>query len=141
MTWQTPKTDWQARYDSEGRYAGDYFNASDYVRIKNNLTVLKTKVEDLYAKKVALPDIPTATTESYYTEREINALERGVDSIRESSFDPGLPATKIWYGNSTAPLAEDYNRIESCCLRLNNMLEGQSAARRKLAFTLGGVVF
>ena len=37
MEWQTPKTDWQIRYDENGLYTGDYFEAEDYQRIVGNI--------------------------------------------------------------------------------------------------------
>ena len=51
MAWQTPKTDWAARYDTDGRYTGDYFNAGDYQRIRGNLLDLAEQAEVF-----ALPD-------------------------------------------------------------------------------------
>ena len=40
MEWITPKTDWAARKDAEGKYTGDYFNTEDYNRIKNKIEIL-----------------------------------------------------------------------------------------------------
>ena len=40
MEWITPKTDWMARQDEAGNYAGDYFNTVDFNRIKNNIEFL-----------------------------------------------------------------------------------------------------
>ena len=45
MAWQTPKTDWHGSTNSEGVYTGDRFNASDFNRIKNNLTFLRDMTE------------------------------------------------------------------------------------------------
>ena len=48
MKWQTPKTDWQIRYDENGRYAGDYFEAEDYQRIAGNIEYLRQMARELY---------------------------------------------------------------------------------------------
>ena len=48
MAWQTPKTDWHGSTNSEGVYTGDRFNASDFNRIKNNLTFLRDMAIKLY---------------------------------------------------------------------------------------------
>ena len=48
MAWETPKTDWHGRKNSEGVYTGDRFNASDFNRIKNNLTFLRDMAIKLY---------------------------------------------------------------------------------------------
>ena len=48
MAWETPKTDWHGSTNSEGVYTGDRFNASDFNRIKNNLTFLRDMAIKLY---------------------------------------------------------------------------------------------
>lgn len=48
MAWMQPKMDWESSYDSAGNYTGDYFNFTDYNRIKNNLTELRNKAVLLY---------------------------------------------------------------------------------------------
>lgn len=140
MAWQTPKTDWKVTYDAQGNYTGDYFNATDYQRIKGNLLVLKGMADELYST-ITLPDIPDITAISFFYETVINALERSIDAIANNTYAVGLFVTKIWNGNDAAPLAADLNRIESACLRLYTMLPIQAKARKRLAFTLGGVQF
>jgi hypothetical protein len=140
MAWQAPKTDWKVTYDANGNYTGDYFNAVDYQRIKENLLVLKEMADELYAP-IALPPIPDVAVGSFFFETIVNALERGIDAIANNTFAMGLFETKTWQGNGAAPLAADLNRIEDACLRLYRMLPLQAATRKKLAFTLGGVQF
>ena len=48
MAWMQPKVAWESSYDSSGNYTGDYFNYTDYNRIKNNLTELRNKAVLLY---------------------------------------------------------------------------------------------
>lgn len=140
MAWQTPKTDWKVTYDAQGNYTGDYFNPEDYQRIKGNLLVLKDMADEMY-EPITLPDIPDITATSFFYETVINALERSIDAIANNTFAVGLFETKTWHGNDAAPLADDLNRIEDACLRLYRMLPLQAAARKKLAFILGGVQF
>jgi hypothetical protein len=140
VAWQTPKTNWEVTYDANGNYVGDYFNAEDYQRIKGNLLVLKDMAEELYGT-IPMPAIPDISALSYYYETTINALERSIDAIANNTYAAGLFVTKTWHGNDPAPLADDLNRIENACLRMYKMLPLQAAARKKLAFTLGGVQF
>lgn len=134
------KTDWAVRYDIDGNYIGDYFSANDYNRIKSNLGEVHALALELYPA-FSIPQIPDVTEADFYFETTINALERTIDAIRNATFDPGLPSTKIWYGNDYAPTFTDYNRIESCCLKMHDILERQKESKYTLAFTLGGVQF
>lgn len=132
MAWQTPKTDWAARYDTDGRYTGDYFSAGDYQRIRGNLMDLAEQAA------AALPDIPDVTTASFGYASSINALERSLDALLAAGIvDLGLEARKTWQANQAAPLAEDLNRIERSCLLLRRALDSQAALQPKLAFDLG----
>lgn len=140
MAWQTPKTNWNSDYDSSGNYIGDHPSAQDYQRIKGNLLEIATLAADLYGQ-IPMPAIPDITDESFYFDSTINALERAIDAIRDNAFDPGIIATKTWYGGDSAPAADDYNRIESSCLKFYNSILAQKAVLKKLAFTLGGVQF
>ena len=47
MAWITPKTDWYGEV-VDGVYVGDRFNASDYNRIKNNLSYLRELAVQMY---------------------------------------------------------------------------------------------
>ena len=140
MAWQTPKTNWATRYDAGGNYIGDYFNAEDYQRIKANLIVLKGMADELYSE-TTLPAIPDITAESFFFESVINDLERSLDALATQVHGLVPVETKTWNGNDDAPLAADLNRIESFCVALYGLLGRQKAARKRLAFTLGGVQF
>lgn len=137
MAWQTPKTDWTASYDSTGAYTGDYFEATDYQRIKGNLDYLATQADTLCSTPAAL-NIPDVTTASFGYASYINALETALDKLLAAGvFDPGIAARKTWAGNAAGPAAADLNRIESSCLALYNVLTQQAACRPKLAINLG----
>lgn len=137
MAWQTPKTDWAAKYDTDGNYTGDYFNATDYQRIKGNLEYLQATAEAMQMT-VDLPTIPDVTTASFGYASSINALERGLDAIIAAGVYGGaLAARKTWLANAAAPLAADLNRIESGCLLLKASIDSQKGCQPKLALYLG----
>jgi len=136
MSWQTPKTDWKIEYDSSGSYTGDYFNATDYQRIKGNLLVLQTLAGELYPA-ITLPAIPDVTTSSWGLAGTLNALERSLDALAAGMYDPGIAARKTWAADQPAMTYADLNRIESSCLALYNVLTQQAACRPKLAINLG----
>ena len=75
MAWQTPKTDWHGSTNSEGVYTGDRFNASDFNRIKNNLTFLRDMAIKLYKEfsLVSLGD--DRVPGDYFYADELNRLE------------------------------------------------------------------
>ena len=41
MAWSTPKTNWYGVLSQDGDYTGDFFNYTDFNRIRNNLVWLK----------------------------------------------------------------------------------------------------
>lgn len=141
MTWTNPRTNWACRYDETGRYTGDYFNAEDYQRIKNNLEYLAALAAGLYTEAPVLPDIPTVTKAAFAKASTINALERSLDALAAHVYDPGIPARKTWSAGDAAPTADDLNRIEGAALSLYQSLTAQAENRPKLAFNLGGGTF
>ena len=83
MAWQTPKTDWHGSTNSEGVYTGDRFNASDFNRIKNNLTFLRDMAIKLYKEfsLVSLGD--DRVPGDYFYADEINQLEENLETLSE----------------------------------------------------------
>ena len=140
MSWQQPKTDWAVRYDEGGAYAGDYFEAEDYERIRGNLLYLQQLAQSMYPA-TELPEIPQVTNASFGYASTIDVLERALDALADGTFDPGIPARKHWEANAPAPLAEDLNRIEGSCLQLYGTLMAQANACPRVPFILGGVQF
>lgn len=138
MAWTEPKINWSAAKDSNGKYVGDYFNATDYQRIKSNLTYLRELAGSMYPA-IVLPAIPDrAVGDGLYT-ADINALERSLDALVAGTFDPGIPARKTWASGVPCPLAEDIERIERSCLQLYNTWIGQQVCLPRLVLILGGV--
>lgn len=140
MAWQTPKTDWSVHYDDKGNYTGDFFNASDFNRIGENLSYLADEAKSLQMSP-SMPDIPTLTYGDFGKASYINSLERGIDALLAAGVvNTGVPATKTWLANSAAPLYTDINRLESSCAILKGSLDSEKANRPKLAFDLGKAV-
>ena len=137
MEWQEPKTDWKVEFDTAGSYIGDYFNATDYQRIKNNLLYLKNLAETMY-RIISFPSIPDVTAASFGYASTIDALERALDALADGTFDPGIQERKHWEANAPAPSAEDLNRIESSCMQMFGTLSGQAKCLPHLSFILGG---
>lgn len=140
MEWMTPKTDWKITYDENGNYLGDYFEAEDYKRMKNNLLVLKEKGEGVFSA-MRIPELPDVTIRSYGYASYINAIEESLKVLVESSIDIGLPKTKVWSANSSAPLYSDLNRIESMMASLYELFNMAESGRVKLSFEMGGSEF
>lgn len=127
--WLEPKTDWES---------SDYVNYTDYNRIKNNIAYLRDEALTLYSTfpfgtigedKSGYADFPYAD--------EFNSLEENW-SILASAIYPEYSITgKTWYENAKTPTYEDFNRLESLCLRMYERLKIIHANKERLAFTLG----
>lgn len=127
--WTEPKTDW---------VAGDYFNISDYNRIKNNIAYLRELAltvytnfpfEDMGVDKTSYSQYPYAD--------EFNALENNLESLRQNTFLFDDSEAKQWYENQRTPNYEDFNRLERACLLFKEGLESQKSMKRRLSFRLG----
>lgn len=127
--WTEPKTDW---------VAGDYFNISDYNRIKNNIAYLRELAltvytnfpfEDMGVDKTSYSQYPYAD--------EFNALENNLESLRQNTFLFDDSEQKEWYENQRTPNYEDFNRLERACLLFKEGFESQKSMKRRLSFRLG----
>lgn len=127
--WQEPKTDWTA---------DDYFNLSDYNRIKNNIAYLRELALEVYTE---FPWQDMGSDKTSYTEYpyadEFNALENNLEYLRENTFLFNNDVQKQWYENVRAPNYEDFNRLERACLLFKEGLESQKSMKRRLPFRLG----
>ena len=107
--WQEPKTDWTVN---------DYFNYTDYNRIKNNIAYLREQADFPYAE-------------------EFNAMEDNLESLKNNTYAFYDGEHKNWYANNRTPTFEDFNRLESACLKLYDGFNRQEAIKRRLGFKLG----
>ena len=141
MAWQAPKTNWAVRYDEDGTYAGDYFEAEDFFRITNNIAELREMAAGLYSLP-AYAALPQITQASFAYADDLNALEDALQMLAENTFRPAqMQPFVIWRGNEPGPGPEDLNRLEGLCAALCEAFTQQAAARKRLAITLGGVQF
>ena len=127
--WTAPKTNWGST---------DYFNYTDYNRIKNNIAYLRNLAltlyldfpyEDMGDDKSGYADFPYAD--------EFNAMENNLESMKNGTFAFYNTDKKQWYANQPTPNYEDLNRIESACLKLCNGFNNELIAKGRLSFRLG----
>lgn len=94
MAWKQPKTDWAGKSDADGNYTGDYFNADDYNRIKNNIAELCTLANSVYYPEISIQDADAdKAVGDYLYADEINVLENNLDKICQGTI-PKLAGKK-----------------------------------------------
>lgn len=140
MAWQTPKTDWSSSVDDEGNYTGDYFNASDFNRIKNNLKYLYNLAIELYPSFNTPLLGADKTTSDYFYADEINQFEETLDKINSNTLKRPYGMSTTYVENGTIIDYGELNRIEKAMLDLYNRLSNQANGRRmfKWNFGMGG---
>ena len=138
MEWVTPKTDWQASYDENGNYTGDYFNIEDYNRIIGNLTYLKALADTLFLPFTTADMGSEKTYSSMIYASEINVIENNLEAINQNTYGFNIGEKVSYQVNKGTPLWSELNRIESACLLLYKTMRAHKAALPRLAFTLGG---
>lgn len=146
MAWITPKTNWISEYDGAGEYSHDFFNITDYNRIKNNLMHIKGLAQEMY---YGVPDIevgvdkhyPVAGSPDYDNDNffadEINLIEDGLEALDEfiNLFSHGSKQT--FYDNGSFIGYSELNRIESAELELYTYLTDSIAGKYRLAIHMG----
>lgn len=127
--WTTPKTNWLST---------DYFNYSDYNRIKNNIAYIKELSTEMFPdfQSEEMGNDKTSYAEYPYAD-EFNALENNLELLRNNTFPFDNSGAKQWYENQRTPNYEDFNRIENACLLFYNGLTSQKNALRRFPFRLG----
>lgn len=127
--WTDPKTDWVST---------DYFNLSDYNRIKNNITYLRELALTVYTD-FSWQDMGVDKTSyaQYPYADEFNALENNLESLRQNTFLFDDSGVKQWYENQRTPNYEDFNRLERACLLFYNGFSNIAENKRRLSFRLG----
>ena len=134
MEWITPKTDWAARTDAEGRYTGDYFNTADYNRIKNNIEFLGNMAREFWA--VSVKAMPDRKYYEYPYADEINTLSDNLEKIN-AYVKCTIGEKTIYFDNGAFIGYADLNRIESAILKIYVLLQEQKANKVRLQFRLG----
>lgn len=146
MPWITPKTDWHSTYDGAGEYVEDFFNVTDYNRIKNNLMYLREIGGELF---YPLPNITVGADKHYpvagspdwdndnYFADEINKIEDGLEALDNAIalFNHGRKTT--FYENGRFIGAVELNRIEKAELELYTYITDSIAGKSRLAIRFG----
>ena len=136
MSWTTPKTDWYGEIVDD-EYEGDYFNASDFNRIKNNLIYLRNLAITLYPS-FNINDLGNdRTTSDFLYAEELNKIEDNLDIINSSTIHRNYGTKVTFYTNGNTPLYTELNRLESAILDLYNRLTNQADGRRKFTWNFG----
>lgn len=130
--WVQPKTDWKA---------GDFFNISDYNRIKGNLDELKGMSQNLrysldYSDYEEMGPDKTYQDISFYAD-EINRFEDNLETVCQKTYALSIGDKQIFEENTPFIASEELNRIESAILRLYDNLKNQHEGRRMCTFMLG----
>lgn len=124
------KTDWKA---------SDYFNIEDYNRIIGNIAHLR----ELAIKVYPVFSLEDMGDKKGYTDYlfadEMNTIERNLTALCGNTYPFSIGEEKTYYPNLPTPDWQEFNRIESACLRIYLNLSGQIIGRRRLAFVLGGM--
>lgn len=126
--WIQPKTDWTK---------DDYFNASDFNRIKNNLVSLRDIANKMY-KDFDIASLGNDKTyRDYFYADEINTIEDNFEKINRLTINMGYGEKPVYRDNGYIMTFEELNRLEGAMLDLYGKLENQSDGLRRLAFNLG----
>jgi hypothetical protein len=132
MTWVEPKINWDGNPE-------EHFNIEpDYIRIKNNIEFLHELGCKLYLnfninemRDVKLGDVLTVSS--------FNTVSDNVDTVIQNTFIPqGYTKVKPRTGNGVVWSFTELNTLENNLLELNDILQLQKNARKRLSFRLGG---
>lgn len=135
MEWTPPKIDWSGNMNGS-TYTGDYFNYTDYNRIRNNLIFLIGYASSMYNVTQFQFGEEKTETDLIFSD-EFNSFENALSSINSETYNYSYQK-KEYFENGYTPNFDDLNRIEGLMLKIYKTLVAQKEAQRRLAFTLGG---
>lgn len=132
--WTEPKTNWAAT---------DYFNLSDYNRIKNNINELWEMAQIVFPEFSISPMGNDITDYNHVWDiTEINRIENNLETIFQNvKYQISIGNKRTFSYNGLFIQYQELNRIESATLNIYNRLKNQISARKTLEFELGGVQF
>lgn len=146
MAWIEPKTDWSAEYSDTGLFIGDFFNVTDYNRIKNNLLYLRELATQLIygipqitvGVDKHLPDNanPDFDNDNFFAD-EFNQIEDALETIDNAIGWIDFGEKQVFYDNGRFIDAQELNRIESAELQLYDLITNSVAGKLRLSFRLG----
>lgn len=115
MSWVTPKTDWQVREYVDGLYNGDWFNLSDYNRIRGNISHVANFAQNVLGVEIPQTAMPARAFGSYPRAEDFNRIETNLLAVVQalSQLPPGYYSKTDWAANGAFLTFDDLNRIES----------------------------
>lgn len=137
MAWQTPKTDWYGATDSDGNYTGDRFNATDFNRIKNNLSYLRDLASRLYDEFSIVSLGEDRTPADYFYADEINQLEENLKTVNNGSLNRDYGNLPTYVDNGNVMDFYELNRLEGAILDLYDRLTNEFEGRRMFTWSFG----
>lgn len=136
MTWEAPKTDWFGQM-VDGVYVGDRFNATDFNRIKNNLSYLRELALKMYDEFTIHSLGEDRSPVDFFYADEINKLEENLNTINSNTIKRSYGVAPTYTDNGNTMTFTELNRLESAILDLYDRLTNQSEGRRTLQFNFG----
>lgn len=140
MAWTTPKTDWYGE-ETDGVYSGDYFNASDFNRIKNNLDYLRELAVKMYDSFTIQSLGDDRSEKDYFYADEINKLEDNLKTINSNTLKRPYGTAPTYADNGNTMDFKELNRLEGAILDLYNKLTNEHDGRRMFTWNFGMKVY
>lgn len=137
MAWETPKTDWYGSTDADGVYTGDRFNATDFNRIKNNLSYLRELAIKLYKEFAIVSLGADRTPKDYFYADEINQLEENLNTLNTNTLKMSYGSAPVYNDNGNTMDFNELNRLEGAILDLYDRLTNESEGRRMFTWNFG----
>ena len=136
--WQEPKVDWKVIYDENGEYLGDFFNADDFNRIKNNLVYLYDIAETIFPDVELIQEWSRDKTyRDYLYADDMRTLVENLLSLASLiGITTSLEDVK-YYENYATMTHDELNRIEEWTDKIRDLIQNTVDGRRKLQFNLG----
>lgn len=126
--WRTPKTDW---------IADDYFNATDYNRIIDNVYFAYDFSLSLYSRYELSDMMVNADYLSIPYADNWNAISENISTINQHTYNLPLEPSRVYVENGYAPNYEEFNRWESSIERLMTTLRVEASTIPRLAIVCG----
>lgn len=129
--WVTPKTDWNGN-------ANEYFNITDYQRIKGNIEFLSDYLKEIDIDMSLSYPMENATYLTIPKASFYNNIVYNIDELRD--YLPtvkGFKTMRQYVAKQRIWTFEDLNIIENNLLCLKQVIDSKYLARNKLPFKLG----
>ncbi len=129
MAWLTPKTDWEST---------DFYNLTDYNRIRGNLLYIKGFAKKFLGKVTYLKTMTEKTSYSEsFTPDEVNNLQNNLGRINELTYELDIGDDTEYEEGGYTPTYEQWNRLESYTLEIRDNLIADNPNLTRLTQKLG----